>query len=605
MAYIINKTNGEALLTLQDGTVDASTSVQLVGRNYVGYGEIQNENFLFLMENFANDAPPARPLAGQTWFDTVNNSLSVYCEYYIDANGNIVTADAEVEKTKKGRWTSLGNATISLEEPSEPGDGFLWFKEPYNTLYVWNGIEWVLIGPDAVEGFGKTRAESTTLVDENGESNPVILFWVNDSIVCIVSSRSFVLDSDINPIEGITEILDGFNVPGNKRIQGRLVGVSSAASKLETIRTINGVGFNGTENITIKAATTNPLTAGDYLLGGNFNGSSPISFSVNGTKDNVPDTVVVRDFNGDFSARNVTVNKLIGQVTAPAGTSSFDIVTANKFVGQQISGTASSAEKLLPGAAINGVTFDGSHDVDVPANAETLTGAYINNTVVGSSLQRLGTLEKLNVADAGISLGAAGQCSMSVQQSVVKFDVLNGPQLSFLDAESAMSSGGNYTPAMISRVLTNLGLPNYKFDNVYANVFHGEATSARFADLAENYLADKQYEPGTVLVFGGTNEVTTTGRFADHRVAGVVTTNPGFTMNTELTGDNVVCIALQGRVPCKVKGPVAKGDLLTTSPAAGYATVTKDPMVGTIIGKSLEDNSSTEFCVVEIAVGKM
>ena len=75
MAYIINKTNGAQLVVLEDGTVNTSTSVGLVGRNYTGYGEIQNENFVGLLENFANNNPPPRPLEGQTWFNTSLNTL--------------------------------------------------------------------------------------------------------------------------------------------------------------------------------------------------------------------------------------------------------------------------------------------------------------------------------------------------------------------------------------------------------------------------------------------------------------------------------------------------------------------------------------------------
>ena len=78
MPYIINKYSGSELVVLQDGTLDTSTSIGLLGRNYVGYGEVQNENFLFLLENFAGTNPPARAVEGQTWYDSVNNRLNTY-----------------------------------------------------------------------------------------------------------------------------------------------------------------------------------------------------------------------------------------------------------------------------------------------------------------------------------------------------------------------------------------------------------------------------------------------------------------------------------------------------------------------------------------------
>jgi len=127
---------------------------------------------------------------------------------------------------------------------------------------------------------------------------------------------------------------------------------------------------------------------------------------------------------------------------------------------------------------------------------------------------------------------------------------------------------------------------------------------ATYADLAEWYTADAEYEPGTVLVFGGDVETTTTTIFGDTRVAGVVTTDPAYTMNDGLTGTRA-CIALAGRTPVKVLGTVKKGDLLTTASVAGYACKAIDPKFGTIIGKALENKDTAGFGVIEVAVGRM
>jgi len=127
---------------------------------------------------------------------------------------------------------------------------------------------------------------------------------------------------------------------------------------------------------------------------------------------------------------------------------------------------------------------------------------------------------------------------------------------------------------------------------------------ATFADLAEWYSADIEYEPGTVLIFGGDAEVTTTTTFGDSRVAGVVSTDPGFKMNGSLQGTRA-CIALQGRVPCKVVGKIKKGEMLTTAGVAGYAAKAINPQVGTIIGKALQDKDTLEAGVIEVAVGRV
>ena len=150
----------------------------------------------------------------------------------------------------------------------------------------------------------------------------------------------------------------------------------------------------------------------------------------------------------------------------------------------------------------------------------------------------------------------------------------------------------------------NLGSTGNRWGTVYGDIFSGTATTAKYADLAENYLGDADYAPGTVLVFGGDAEVTTTGVKGDHRVAGVVTTDPAHLMNSALEGDHVIGIALQGRVPCKVLGTVKKGDMLVTSAIPGYAIVNNSPGVGTVIGKALEDKTTGDRGVIEVVVGK-
>lgn len=133
------------------------------------------------------------------------------------------------------------------------------------------------------------------------------------------------------------------------------------------------------------------------------------------------------------------------------------------------------------------------------------------------------------------------------------------------------------------------------------NTFYGVSTQAKYADLAENYVADSQYEPGTVLEFGGSAEVTV-AEDGSRKVAGVVSSNPAHLMNGSLSGPNVIALALIGRVPCKVRGRISKGDMLVSA-GSGFARPDHSPIVGSIIGKSLEDFNGTEG-IIEIVVGK-
>ena len=135
--------------------------------------------------------------------------------------------------------------------------------------------------------------------------------------------------------------------------------------------------------------------------------------------------------------------------------------------------------------------------------------------------------------------------------------------------------------------------------------FHGTATNAQYADLAENYLADATYEPGTVLVFGGEQELTTTMYKGDRKVAGVVSENPAHLMNADLKGDYVTALALQGRTTCKVIGPIEKGDIIVTSAIPGYGMADNNPTIGTVIGKAVGTKDGDEQGFVEVVVGRV
>jgi hypothetical protein len=149
--------------------------------------------------------------------------------------------------------------------------------------------------------------------------------------------------------------------------------------------------------------------------------------------------------------------------------------------------------------------------------------------------------------------------------------------------------------------------PGFTFNpasgNLTATRFVGQATSARYADLAEYYIADQPYEPGTVVSFGGEVEITISTTAGDTAVSGVVSSNPAYLMNCDLTSDHghVIPVALRGRVPCKVTGPVRRGDLLVS---AGNGTARSDasPKPGTIIGKALGDCDSNTG-IIEVVVG--
>lgn len=603
MAYTINKFSGEALIVLQDGTIDTSTSVSLVGRNYVGYGEIQNENFLFLLENFANDAPPSRPVSGQIWFNTENSSANVF---------------------DGAAWSPIGSATVSSTEPENKTLGSLWLKTTNNILQLWSGTEWLAIGPESLEGYGITRALASTLKDDTGTIRPVVTIKTNGQSVAVCSSLTFNLHPD-SYITGFgSTITAGINLPTAYRVTGSIIGNSSSTDRLSTARLINGIPFDGQSNVTIKSSTTSRLLKGDYILGSNFDGSAEVSWAVDATPSNVIGKVVARNSEGGFSAGTITANfvgSLAGNVNTSSGTSYFNTIQANTFVGASLTGNAFSATRLETPRKINGINFDGSQDITISAAASTLTGDSLNSTVIMSSLVQVGTLLNLTVNRSGITIGNTDQFKLTVDagsnQSTITTNNIGlniriedteqsdgKADFSFISTNASINQGGDGRPTFIgdSGNLCNIGLPTKRFNKIYGVTFDGVATTAQYADLAENYVSDAVYESGTVLEFGGEFEVTL-AEDTTPRIAGVVTTNPAYLMNSKCSGTNIIAIALQGRVPCKVQGKIQKGDMLISA-GNGYAKKAVLPQVGTIIGKSLE-NFSGVTGIIEVAVGRL
>jgi hypothetical protein len=595
MAYVINRTNGSQLVVLEDGTVNTSTSVGLVGRNYTGYGEIQNENFVGLLENWSNNNPPARPLSGQTWFNALNKTLNVY-------NGVA--------------WSPVGSAIIQNSAP-EGFPGTLWFKTTTSQLFVYNNDSWNLVGPEGAEGFGVTKIRSRQVLDNFGSQKIILEVLVDDDVTAVISKTAFQLDES-TPIVGFGQISAGLTISSTRAFAGTLNGNASSATRLVTPRTINGIAFDGQNDINVTAPTTGTLSRGSYLTGANFNGATSTTWQVDASPSNLIGKVVARDSAGNFEATTITadlIGNVTGNVTATEGSSSFNVVQANQFVGATLSGNAQTATRLKTPRTINGVEFDGTADITITTSADTLTG-----TQLAANIVTLGILTNLSTTDQGITVGSQIRLFLesgsvptlrcSAPNKNLNIEVTDSTQsggythVGLMPSDVALSLGGNNNPAFApgDNNVTDLGLTTKKWKTVYAGTFDGTATAAQYADLAENYLADADYNSGTVLEFGGKFEITL-AEDETRRVAGIVSSNPAHLMNSGLQGDHVVALALQGRVPCKVRGKIRKGDMLVSG-GNGYARPTHDPKIGTIVGKALEDFDGSDG-VIEVVVGRI
>jgi len=217
MSYQLNKTNGTVLTDLIDGQIDTeSTNLTLVGKNYKGYGEFFNENFIKLLENFANTAAPSNPLTGQLWWDTSDQRVKVY--------------DGEV-------WKASGGPFVQNTRPQMVA-GDLWIDNLNNQFYVYDGTDTILVGPDYSETQGKTGFETSSILDEQSRSRTVAKFFIGGELVGVFSALTFTpifsqeiqqLVTDDNPRGTIFE---GFNIVDT--INFKIYGTAESANSLVT-----------------------------------------------------------------------------------------------------------------------------------------------------------------------------------------------------------------------------------------------------------------------------------------------------------------------------------------------------------------------------------
>jgi len=166
MAYTINLTDGSIFATVADGTINTSSSMILVGKNYAGYGEFLDENFIHLLENGANTTAPTAPLTGQLWWDKTNNVMKVY-------NGTT--------------FKVISASTASASAPTSNVSGDLWFDTVNQQLKVYNGSSWILVGPASTSGQGTSGAIVATITDNVSVDHVVLQLYVNNTLVGIIS----------------------------------------------------------------------------------------------------------------------------------------------------------------------------------------------------------------------------------------------------------------------------------------------------------------------------------------------------------------------------------------------------------------------------------
>lgn len=248
MPYQVDRFNGTFLVSIADGTVDTTTDLRLLGKNYAGYGEVQNENFLHLLENFANTSPPPKAINGQLWFDNSSKKLKYY----------------DADNTK---WRTTGSLEVGSSAPVKMNVGDFWYDTSADQLYSWNGNSFVLIGPQPSIAGGQTATSVAIVKGTNGINyNIVKLLAGAGDTVAIVSNDEFTLDlSPSAPVQNF--------IPGFQQIKK---GINLANTNGTTGITTGDLTFWGTASNALKLGG---ISANDFIQKNNPTFISQVSFT--------------------------------------------------------------------------------------------------------------------------------------------------------------------------------------------------------------------------------------------------------------------------------------------------------------------------------------
>jgi len=395
-----------------------------------------------------------------------------------------------------------------------------------------------------------------------------------------------------------------FNTSGLITATGNVTGGNLTTGGLITT-TGNITGGNirtaGTVSATGNVSGGNVLVTTDVQAGGNVSATShtgtTVSVSGNVTGGNFRTIGVISatgNITGNYFLGNGSQLTGIDTTTIQNGNSNVTIVSSGSNVVVNVRGVSPVAIFANTGAYIEGLTSVSGNVIAGNVSAATHTGTTINVTgnVIGGNVTTVGVITATGNITGGNILFGSGVVSGS--GNITGGNILFG---SGVVSGSGNITGGNLSVGTgiiaVGNIVNNNsnGVGNIGTSSTYFNTVFAQATSAQYADLAENYVADADYAPGTVVVFGGKAEITISCDAADERVAGVISTQPAHLMNAGQPG---LPVALRGRVPVLVIGPVFKGDSLVTSSTSGHAqSVGRDRSYAqAVFAKAIETNSS-------------
>ena len=437
--------------------------------------------------------------------------------------------------------------------PTKPIQGQLWWDSTNSKLQVYNGTAWQTAGGSAP--YQSDAPSGLAAGDIWIDSDTGQMYFYNGTSSVLVgppsstgTTNGFTFDTILDSGDTSQNITKLFN-------DGNLIAI---ISEDEFTPKVSISGF-----ATIKKGITLTTAIADTKFQGTATDADALGgvAAANYLRSNANDTT-----SGHLSIANDT-----GLVVGADSDIAITVDASGGIIANTVPNTDITFKVNDGGTTTTVMTIDGS---------ESRVG--IGTTTPSTKLEITGTTT---------STAFAGPLTGNVTGNITS---------SGANSMTTLTMGGTLTSKAILPDATtsyDIGSSTKKYNTVYA-----KATSAQYADLAEVYETDAEYEVGTVVVFGGDKEVTISTEGNDPRVAGVISEKPAYLMNSESAGQPV---ALMGKVPCKVIGHIVKGDMLSTDPANnGVAKKTHDPQVGEVIGKALENYDSDEIGTINIVVGR-
>jgi hypothetical protein len=458
MAYIVNKTDGTAVVTITDGTIDNTTSLTLFGKSYSGFGELLNEDLVKLLENSASTSAPTSPLKGEVWFDTTVNQLKVY-----DGTS----------------FKPTGGAKSQASAPTSPSAGDLWMDSSNSQLYFYTGSAWILAGPVYTSGQTLSGFKIETVTNDSAVSKVIASMYSGNTRVAILSAEGFTPGS---PITGFATISAGITL--NSAIGAQFAGTTTTAQFLN---------ISGTSN-----------SSGTVIAGGNFMRKDAAQ-TTTGAITIAADTGLLVGVGSDLRLTVSDINATISNVSEDGNLSVQ--INDGGVTKTPIAITGSTGNIALTGdVTITGnLTISGSYDkssVDVSTYVDAFIGVNEgNNTNVdgGIIVEQNGGVEARLFWDQSEGYWSAGKSNTTYSQ-IIRFDDL-----------TADGDANKNTKALKTTAAGNLKVTSLTLAAVGSNIATSDTSNANAPSIGQVAESIKRWGGDAITADAGSTGNTVAG----------------------------------------------------------------------------------------------